>query len=77
VDETTTVYVCPRCFSTDEAAGPCPRCGPQRLRCELGAPDSDFRRPPHDADGRLLSRAPLWWLVRGAPYLRNLHNEHK
>jgi hypothetical protein len=24
-----------------------------------------------DAHGRLESRAPLWWLVRQAPYLRN------
>ena len=77
MEELTAVYVCPRCFSTDDAAGPCPRCGPDRQRCELGAPDSAFRQPPRDAAGRVLSRAPLWWVVRGAPYLRAQISEHK
>jgi hypothetical protein len=68
--EITEQYVCERCFSTDTGPGPCPRCGLMRRRCELGGPDDDCRRPPMDGQGRLLSRAPLWWVVHGAPYLR-------
>ena len=77
MDDLTAVYICPRCFSADAAAGPCPRCGLPRQQCQVGAPDSEFRRPPRDATGRVLCRAPLWWVVRGAPYLRAELDEHK
>ena len=77
MEDLTAVYICPRCFSADAAAGPCPRCGPPRQQCEVGSPGSEFRRPPRDATGRVLCRAPLWWVVRGAPYLRAKLNEHK
>jgi hypothetical protein len=66
----TEQYVCPRCFSVDAAPGACPRCGLMRRHCELGGPDDDTRRPPMDAAGHILSRAPLWWVQTGAPYLR-------
>ncbi len=77
MEEPTAVYVCPRCFSTDDDAGPCPRCGLTRQQCEVGAPGSAVRQPPRDAAGRVLCRAPLWWVLRGAPYLRAQVNEHK
>lgn len=63
-------YVCERCFSTDTAPGPCPRCGLMRRHCELGGPEDDCRRPPMDAQGNILSRAPLWWVAHDAPFLR-------
>ena len=65
----TEQYVCPRCFSTDTGPGPCPRCGLIRRHCYLGQPGDFRRRPPMDADGHILSRAPLWWVSHGAPYL--------
>jgi hypothetical protein len=66
----TEQYVCERCFSTDTAPGPCPRCGLMRRYCSLGEPGDAHRRPPMDAQGHILSRAPLWWVLNGAPYLR-------
>jgi hypothetical protein len=70
VQELTLLYVCRRCFSAETTAGPCPRCGLERARCEVGAPGARERRPPMDAAGRLLCRAPWWWVVQCAPYLR-------
>ncbi len=69
-NEFAVVYLCRRCFSAAEAPGVCPACGLPRVACDPGAPDNPCRKPPMDADGRLQSRAPLWWLLRGAPYLR-------
>ena len=66
----TEQYVCERCFSTDTAPGLCPRCGLLRRHCHLGDPDDACRRPPMDADGHILSRAPMWWVTHSAPYLR-------
>jgi hypothetical protein len=62
--------VCGRCFSVDTAAGPGPRCGQPRRRCNLCQPDNPCRRPPMDSDGRIKSRAPLWWVLASAEYLR-------
>jgi hypothetical protein len=70
-DEVKMLYVCPGCFLADESPGQCPICGRTRVECNPGDPDNPCRRPPMDAEGRLLSRAPLWWLVRSVPYLRN------
>jgi hypothetical protein len=66
----TIVYLCPNCFSADPGPGLCPACDRERVACDPGDPDNPCRRPPMDADGRLQSRAPLWWLVRSAPFLR-------
>jgi hypothetical protein len=56
------VYLCPRCLLAGDAAGPCPRCGQERLTCRPGDPDDPCRRPWIDAHGRVRTRAPLWWL---------------
>jgi hypothetical protein len=66
----TLLYICPHCFSADSAPGHCPHCGQPRVECDARDPDNPCRKPPMDAEGRLLSRAPLWWVVRHAPYLR-------
>jgi hypothetical protein len=68
LDETEQ-YICERCFSTDTAPGPCPRCGIPRRYCNLGGPEDVCRRPLMDADGHILSRAPMWW-VQHAPSRR-------
>ena len=68
--ESNDVYMCERCFSVATDPGACPRCGLPRRHCDLGAAADTSRRPPTDAEGRLLSRAPLWWVLPGAPYLR-------
>jgi hypothetical protein len=67
--EPTVLYVCGCCFSADVSPGDCPRCRQPRLCCDLGAPDNPCRRPPMDAAGRLLCRAPLWWVRLHAPHL--------
>ncbi len=60
--EGSTLYVCPRCLESRTVAGACPRCGVQRVRCHPGDPDDPCRRPLMDAQGKVLTRAPLWWL---------------
>jgi len=65
--ELTELYVCERCFSTDTAPGPCPRCGRPRRDCHPGEVGDERRRPPMDARGHILSRAPLWWVLASAP----------
>ena len=62
----TEQYICERCFSTDTAPGPCPRCGRPRRYCNLGGPEDARRRPLMDAHGHILSRAPLWWVQRAS-----------
>ncbi len=68
--EPTVLYICPNCFSAETSPGECPHCQRERVECDPGKPDNPCRKPPMDKDGRLLSRAPLWWLIRSAPYLR-------
>jgi hypothetical protein len=68
--ETTVLYVCLNCFSIDTAPGNCPNCGRALQECDPGDPNNPCRKPPMDAQGHLLSRAPLWWLAQSAPYIR-------
>ena len=65
--ELTELYLCERCFSAADAPGACPRCEQPRRHFVLGTVDDPCRRPPTDADGRLLSRAPQWWVQVSAP----------
>ena len=69
--EPSMIYICRQCFLADTVPGACPNCRQPRVECDPGDPDNPCRRPPMDAQGRILSRAPLWWVVRGAPYLRD------
>lgn len=56
------VYLCPKCLQGQEAAGPCPNDGTQLIECEPGSRDDPARRPIIDNEGRVLTRAPRWWL---------------
>jgi hypothetical protein len=69
--EVERVFVCQRCFSMDVRPGPCPQDGMMRVECHLGDLDNPCRRPPMDESGRILNRAPLWWVLQSAPYLRD------
>jgi len=69
-DEAFRLYVCPCCFTADLAPGVCSECGHTRAECDPGDPNNPCRKPPMDAAGNITSRAPLWWLMRSAPYLR-------
>ena len=40
----------------------CPTCGDPLLTCRPGDPDDPCRKPLMDAQGRIRTRAPLWWL---------------
>ncbi len=67
-----TFYLCPRCLTADARPGLCPRCKVERLTCDAGAPDDRCRRPMVDASGRVLTRAPLWWLRKSVSDLAEL-----
>lgn len=73
--ELSSFFVCERCFSASEQPGPCPRCGQPRREFVLGDLDDPNRRPPTDAAGHVLCRAPLWWVSSHAPYLRRLRRQ--
>ena len=67
------VYLCPRHLIPQEKPGQCSFCDLELIECRPGDPDDPCRRPVVDEQGRVRSRAPLWWLEKtvGAlkPYL--------
>jgi hypothetical protein len=65
------IYLCPRCLEAQDAPGLCPRDGTELLTCRPGYQDDPCRRPLMDAKGRVVSRAPIWWLQYS---VRNLIN---
>ena len=56
------VYLCPTHLVPTGKPGVCPECGQELLGCRPGDPDDPCRRPIIDQRGRVLTRAPLWWL---------------
>ncbi len=56
------IYLCRRGFHTQGQAGKCPRDGLELVRCKPGAPDDPCRKPLMEAQGRVMTRAPRWWL---------------
>ena len=56
------IHLCPHCLFSGAEPGACPHCGHARVTCRPGDPDDPCRRPIMDRRGRVLSRAPLWWL---------------
>jgi hypothetical protein len=53
-------YLCPKCFEVREVSREEHR--HRMLRCEPGDPGSERRKPPVDARGHLMTRAPRWYL---------------
>lgn len=56
------LYLCVTCLIPAEEAGACEQCGLERVLCRPGDASDPCRRPLMDAEGRLRSRAPIWWL---------------
>lgn len=57
-----TVYVCSRHLIIQTDPGTCPECGQPLIECQPGPMDDPSRKPLIDAQGRVRTRAPLWWL---------------
>jgi hypothetical protein len=53
-------YMCAACFRTSDEAENCHN--RPMLHCDTGCWGDECRKPPVTADGRLLTRAPQWWL---------------
>jgi hypothetical protein len=60
------IFMCPRCLVAQIKAGTCPECHVELITCHPGAENDPCRRPLMNADGQVLSRAPLWWLAHSA-----------
>lgn len=56
------VFLCPKHLLPTGQPGICADCGLELVGCRPGDPDDPCRRPLIDASGRILTRAPLWWL---------------
>lgn len=56
------VYLCPVHLVPTGQPGACEHCGRALVGCRPGDPDDPCRRPMMDQSGRILTRAPLWWL---------------
>jgi len=53
-------YLCPVCFQASESRRDCH--SHPMVRCEVGEPDDERRKPLTDESGRLRSQAPRWFL---------------
>jgi hypothetical protein len=60
MDQSQVLYICPKCFRVCETESECH--AHRMVRCETGLPGDDRRKPVMDDHGRLVSRAPLWYL---------------
>lgn len=54
------LYICPVCFRTGETREECHE--HIMVECRLGKPGDDRRKPVEDPQGRIVSRAPRWFL---------------
>jgi hypothetical protein len=53
-------YICPTCFTVCESNPETHR--HPMVRCDAGRPGDERRRPVTGSDGRILSRAPYWFM---------------
>ncbi len=60
--ESPRFYICRRHLVPRVEPGHCPDCELELIECRPGDPDDPCRRPRMDSKGRVLTRAPLWWL---------------
>lgn len=69
MSELIKIYVCKRCMTPAGDGGSCAYCGGEMVGCRPGDPDDPCWRPLIDADGRVMTRAPRWWLHYSVPEL--------
>jgi hypothetical protein len=62
------LYLCLTCFEASESQAD--HHGRPMLRCYVGGPGDEQRKPQVDSSGRLTSHAPRWYLEATRP----LHN---
>lgn len=62
LNQDVEVYLCSVHLIPTGQPGVCSECGRELVGCRPGDPDDPCRRPLMDSRGRILTRAPLWWL---------------
>jgi len=63
VAEVTTIYLCPHHLVPRSEGGICPDdCTLDMIECHPGEDGDPLRKPLLDAEGNVVTRAPLWWL---------------
>lgn len=71
MEKDSVFYICPVCFQTCDTEIECHR--HQMVECVPGKAGTYRRQPVHDSSGRLVSRAPRWymeavgWVKAGPP----------
>jgi hypothetical protein len=73
--EVVRIYMCPRDLIAGDSPGPCQVCGTERIECCPGEENDPCRRPLIDAEGRIQTRAPRWWLHHTVTNLTDLIEE--
>jgi len=63
------LHVCKRCLTPSAEPDLCHYCGGQKVVCRPGGEGDPLRRPLTDRRGRVLTRAPIWWLNYTVPDL--------
>ncbi|MBI2935717.1 MAG: hypothetical protein HYY31_02750 [Chloroflexi bacterium] len=58
--EPAVIYICRYCFNVAEVAGRCHDL--PMVRCQPPPPGDELSKPLVTPDGRILTRAPQWWL---------------
>jgi hypothetical protein len=60
MEQEQVFYICPKCFRVCETEAKCHE--HLMVICETGHPGDEIRKPVLDQNGRLVSRAPRWYL---------------
>lgn len=60
MDQKQVFYLCPICFRVCETEEECHE--HQMVFCETGHPGDELRKPMMDNYGKMVSRAPRWYL---------------
>ena len=69
MSEELVIYCCKRCTASAGDPGKCEYCGGEKVPCRPGDAGDPIRRPLLDAEGNVITRAPIWWLHETIPEL--------
>jgi len=61
-EQVRIVYMCEECLYCSSEPGN--HHGRPMTRCDAGCPGDECTKPLETAEGRLLTRAPRWWIFR-------------